>query len=157
MSNPHPDPVHSCQTCTLKFAKAWELDLHISVEHNNPSSGKFKCPRCRFQSKSSSRLFKHVATVHENEGKFECQYCEQVFSEHSSFRRHLKVHEDKKLFLCSHCSAKFCNPSKLQRHIQSAHVKEDSTCDKVPMLLNFFLVHSFAFGAIVFCLKKYPF
>jgi len=61
MSNPHPDPVHSCQTCTLKFAKAWELDLHISVEHNNPSSGKFKS--VSIANKSSRNIRRFVVTL----------------------------------------------------------------------------------------------
>ena len=61
-------------------------------------------------------------TEENNEEKFECSFCNTLYSTKKSLIRHVSsVHEGVKPHQCTKCEAKFASPCYLKAHISSAH------------------------------------
>lgn len=55
--------------------------------------------------------------------KFQCKYCEKVFSVKSLLKKHLLVHEDPEKLKCKICGKFSSNEKQLKLHLKNLHMR----------------------------------
>lgn len=133
----------SCQHCQLEFPNEKTLKYHRC-----PAVRKFKCSKCKMGFKSESRLrfhedfhitketycktcgkdfkfesriFLHLAGVHQGErdNPFSCDSCGKTFRWMNALRDHQRTHSEQKPFACGKCNATFRSKGSLRSHLPS--------------------------------------
>ena len=142
--------VHECYVCHKRFAKAYNLDCHVSSVHTNPKQficevcGKefnylailkkhalvhtddrpFSCKKCARPFKSKSHLLRHELRCVTNYRPFPCEQCDLGFITKLALQRHMYRHTKEytdKLLMCKHCGEKFVTERILIKHLQKEH------------------------------------
>ncbi|KAL4257634.1 Zinc-finger protein [Pleurotus pulmonarius] len=101
--------VHRClwQSCGLHFSTCDELTEHLSSAHVGGGKGHYDCrwegcdrhgERC-FTSKQ--KICRHLQT-HTGHRPFQCNVCNEKFSEAATLQQHMRRHTNEKPFKCSH-------------------------------------------------------
>ena len=122
-----------CQLCPKTYAELRDLNKHISVYHQN--DGKYKCEFCEMEFPFLRDKNQHLFNIHqiivppleetsndETKEKFECQYCQKLFSKKSNMKSHISiVHDGVKNFTCNECGSAFARNFDYKRHLISVH------------------------------------
>lgn len=112
-------PNLQCALCKESFSNYLHLDGHMNAHYNN-----YVCDDCGDTFLSQNRLKQHVK-IH-NIGKFECSFCDKVFTLHKYKKKHEElVHELVSKFKCVYCPEKFTG-----EHLRHMHTLENHP-DKV--------------------------
>lgn len=84
------------------------------------------CEYCDAWFLHSSKLTRHLKTVHSEERPFKCDVCEKTFKIRDSLTSHQRVvHEGKKQqYRCQYCTQRFTQKSLRAEHLQTAHPDE---------------------------------
>ena len=99
----------------------------FNIKNIDDSATEFNCDFCKFKSKLSSRLQKHIERMHkvdENLGTFTCENCKFTSNVHASFLRHKKTQCNQKLESCMFCDKKCKTKSSARKHRGRYHKQE---------------------------------
>ena len=78
--------IFQCSFCDAKFAENGSLKRHVITFHE----GSFICKICNTDFVNKSNLNCHNALVHENRDLFQCSYCDAIFNDKGSWKRHVE-------------------------------------------------------------------
>ena len=124
------DDDHVCPECNFAFSTRENLGIHLQNLHpglkitNNRETGnkKFTCEQCPYTSPKSSRIRRHIETVHKNIWKHVCGECGYAASYKSDLKRHIDgVHKDIKNHVCEKCGFAASQKANLRKHIEAVH------------------------------------
>ena len=112
-----------CKTCQKTFETKECLVQHMEIDHmvEKPKEKAFPCTICKKSFGFPADLRRHVADIHEHNGKHMCGFCEKRFYSSTDKKYHERTHTNEKPFECNICNAKFSlNKSRLQ-HNRAKH------------------------------------
>ncbi|XP_063391846.1 zinc finger protein 607-like [Cydia fagiglandana] len=107
------DDVMYCAQCDKQFKNSYSYNNHMKYASEHISKGLLthSCTECSRVFPNRGLLRQHVARVHRDERKYECQVCHEMFKSSSTRARHRRLtHEnyvaprDK---ICDHCGKGF--------------------------------------------------
>ena len=101
-----------CQICLTPLSSSDKGQIH-SEEY----SRRFQCCKCKKILGNRQKLKSHYR-IHTKEKPFHCNFCEKIFSECSSLRKHLLTHGPRK-YNCDFCNKRFIRKDYLYKHIRS--------------------------------------
>ncbi|EDV93199.1 serendipity locus protein delta [Drosophila grimshawi] len=102
-----------CGTCDKVFYARYQLQKHISEEHNKSQA--HVCPICGVIRRDEEYLALHMNT-HEGKTEKQCRYCPKSFSRPVNTLRHMRMHWDKKKYQCEKCGLRFSQDNLLYNH-----------------------------------------
>lgn len=102
-----------CPTCGKAFNARYQLQKHISEEHNKSQA--HVCPICGIIRRDEEYLELHM-NVHEGKTEKQCRYCPKSFSRPVNTLRHMRMHWDKKKYQCEKCGLRFSQDNLLYNH-----------------------------------------
>ena len=121
---------YNCDKCDSKFYKNDSLKRHLIVVHNQrPCKNYFtawsnlKCSTCNKVYRDTSEFKNHILTQHEGY-RFDCPYCDTVFSWKNTLNRHIRInHQEgrKARYPCDMCKNSFTALSNLTHHKKRVH------------------------------------
>ena len=114
----------SCKECGAVFAKKWQLDQHLAIEHDQDGQGgpPLQCKECGKQFKWHRNLLAHIQLAHQTEIRFRCKNCPLTFLRKKLFiKHHRDKHGDKTEPWCNLCLEVFTGRKQ----------REDHTCERV--------------------------
>lgn len=144
---------HKCEKCGERFPFPSHLKLHqCGIVTNRSKGGPVKCPECNQELKARQYLVNHFKKVHgrlppgyENQQKFMCDQCTNVFFNEWSLKLHIKSkHTDAPLkalkTICPECGQEFNATMYFVQHYKYVHGgippgfedKEKFMCDQCP-------------------------
>jgi len=87
------------------------------------SSTNYSSRHCDYETSQSGTMKRHVKSIHLKVRDFQCNECENIFSE-KNLDHHLKSVQLKvKDFQCSNCNKTFSQKSSMIVHMKSVHLK----------------------------------
>ena len=94
------------------------LDLHGLKYHRNLHEGvkPFKCDQCDYRAVIRQDVTKHIRFVHNNERRFQCEFCCRRFKTKTEARVHRDFHLGIKRFECKICKRKFLDKGRCKDH-----------------------------------------
>ena len=125
----HYRPIE-CKKCHKKFARNWDLQIHIKTKHLINDDSFEKCKFCNKQFFTSKSLNTHIKLVHnECNNPYLCRLCHKRFNRKSSLKNHWKTHkerDDATLFKCKYCNDDklFTFKYNLNKHIRKYHHRQ---------------------------------
>lgn len=120
---------YSCDRCSRSFGLRGNLKKHIDIVHFNKKrvNAKVTCPVCSNVYSSNHSLTLHVASVHGQEKRFQCEKCGMKFGWSGCYERHIRsVHLQEKNYKCEMCGTAFARKEHLRAHSKRHAPKEDS-------------------------------
>lgn len=107
-----------CSTCNKLFISSVELKDHVAYFHDKKPM--YECLKCGEKFTKEKDLTAHNFSLHkerkERLKKYNCSYCEEIFSAIKVLKKHMiKTH--KKPFTCEICKKSFKIKARYQRHI----------------------------------------
>ncbi|CAG9790484.1 unnamed protein product [Diatraea saccharalis] len=122
------DPDTTCSICYAEFLDAEDLSVHINQVHPGELT-KFsvKCNFCSFFCRDLEDYAFHLRDNHISDLKC-CKYCNRVFDDFVTFRRHEQKHNmgmKKNIYSCSNCESVFTTISELEEHELAYHRYSD--------------------------------
>ncbi len=119
---------YSCERCNRSFGLRGNLKKHIDIVHFNKKrvNTKVTCPVCSNVYSSSHSLTLHVASVHSQEKRFQCEKCGMKFGWNGCYERHIRsVHLQEKNYKCETCGTAFARKEHLRAHSKRHAPKDD--------------------------------
>jgi len=122
-----------CKDCgkafvTLKEVKKHRRAVHSKDKKDEASSTSFSCQHCSDVFDDILFLQENVVKLH-NQRKTQCCICNNLMSDTSCLKRHIKfVHQKVRDSVCATCSKKFSAKAKLERHKNEVHLKRRFAC-----------------------------
>lgn len=143
---------YPCQYCELRFPSGARLQRHLSSDH--AGTRPFPCGKCSKRFMLSHHLYRHIRTNHMKEEEattFQCQECEEVFTEREEFfahciehadytmtcplckmsfetnkdaTDHINLHAASDMYYCDYCNNIFMNQDDLNQHFMDQHSEE---------------------------------
>merc|ERR1712129_563534 len=112
-----------CSQCKKKFARKWDLNIHIKTKHKVNAQSFEQCKYCKKEFATVSALRKHVKLLHSGcDKRFLCRICHKSFNRESSLQNHYKSHvQKKKAFDCKLCRSSFAYKYNLNKHVRKYH------------------------------------
>ena len=104
--------LEACQVCHVTLSTPEKIHIH-----QEEFVRIFKCCKCMKVLGNKQKLESHHRT-HTKEKPFQCRFCEKVFSECSSLRKHLLTHGPPG-FKCSYCWRQFKRKDYMLKHMKS--------------------------------------
>ena len=116
--------------CTESFVHSVSFKTHM-LNHEHPTDRLFKCTQCSFQSNQSSKVLRHVESVHHHIRPHLCgvEHCGKTFSRPAQLRIHTEaVHLHLRPFACTVAGCDYVSAYQQQiaRHREFGH-REDGT------------------------------
>ena len=87
--------MYICEFCKIQYKIEGALEIHKENVHGIPRSitrQKHVCPECGI---SVLDLNEHLKTVHSNERKYLCQFCDKKFTSKRALYNHINYHHNK--------------------------------------------------------------
>ena len=126
------------QTCAfLKFSCVISSVVPPGNQLWDPVSKRFECKECKATFRMFSELQAHIDKQKCVKYTFQCPQCSVVFSNATSFTKHLKYHTGKTM-QCEFCGDKFMNTKGLQRHVKMYHTEfnQQFPCQYCPKIFG---------------------
>ncbi|XP_065661538.1 zinc finger protein 92 isoform X5 [Hydra vulgaris] len=103
----------------------------------DPETKRFECKECKATFRQFSDLKSHIDKNRCVKYTFQCPECSIVFSNATSFTKHLKYHVGKTIS-CEYCGDKFMHEKGLQRHVKMYHTEfnQHYSCQLCSKLFN---------------------
>lgn len=124
----HSDSRVGCDICGKKVT-AKNMKGHMKI-HSNTSD--FLCSQCGMSFTNKGNLTLHLI-VHEQEFKYQCEFCSRQFIRSDKCLQHIRrTHDDQIKFHCSSCSLGFMSKRSMIRH-ENLHLTkphEDVTIER---------------------------
>uniref|UniRef100_A0A336LUU8 CSON013671 protein n=1 Tax=Culicoides sonorensis TaxID=179676 RepID=A0A336LUU8_CULSO len=115
----HLDKKHQCSECGKKFAYATTMRKHIKLSHT--LEGAFEnCKICGKNMRTSS-IRVHMASVHQQIRKFNCDQCTMVFKTPGTLKKHKHTHSKTRPFNCNLCTTGYYCNEYLRKHFERVH------------------------------------
>ncbi|XP_055370784.1 zinc finger protein 699-like [Condylostylus longicornis] len=132
----------ACKFCSSRFSCAEYLQTHMSRVHwvKNFQSIKNK-PRessnsqCFTPHETVVRRRRMIDVIKTSDGKYQCKFCQRLFSRSDHVRRHEVIHSPKS-FKCTLCPRKFSTPDNLKKHLVTCIAKKDLEAQDYQRLLS---------------------
>ena len=101
---------------------------HILFQPKYPMGKKtFQCHQCRYITDRKNNLKRHIATMHQDCGKFlEC--CDTIFRSKASLRDHVLMYH-RTGYKCRFCGRNFCRKALLKRHLTVHNGQKEFICE----------------------------
>ncbi|KAH3727517.1 zinc finger protein 271-like [Dreissena polymorpha] len=117
-----------CHQCGFAFYEKSDLQRHIrSHEGNRP----YKCDFCPQTFVWKRYLYKHLISLHKEEGKVFCQKCCIAFDSNEELAQHEASHDKKALtHSCSVCGEEFHFKYRLDEHMYQHTGEKAHACDQ---------------------------
>lgn len=110
---------YTCDTCGMSFKLSYYLKSHMKI-HSENRERPHACSTCGAAFFKPGQLKNHERK-HTGEKPYKCQFCNGLFSQISSMKKHIKqIHEGLKpddRFSCEYCGLSFTHSCKLKLHI----------------------------------------
>ncbi|CAL8262057.1 unnamed protein product [Lota lota] len=120
----------TCGRCVRVFHSAGELRAHRQTHrHAQPASPRLGCPACSQTFATQTALFRHQQTHPATDRPFKCSVCDQVFTDLTQLRIHLREHK-KRSFQCDQCPKSFITLSNLQVHARRHSTPQAHLCSQ---------------------------
>ncbi|CAL8303189.1 unnamed protein product [Arctogadus glacialis] len=120
----------TCGRCVRVFASPGELRAHRQTHrHPPPAAPRLGCPACSQTFPTQTELFRHQQTHPATDRAFKCSICDQVFTDLTQLRIHLREHK-KRSFQCSQCPKAFITLSNLQVHARRHSAPQAHLCSQ---------------------------
>jgi len=125
-----------CDRCNLAFFNKSLLSNHIKT-HKVPLKPKiYKCRKCKYTFFSKSDRSEHIKDKHKDD-RFLCVVCNSSFKNRSSLTIHThRKHKLNKSYECNKCDQIFTQQNLLQDHIDQCHydkfIEGKFACNKCP-------------------------
>ena len=109
-----------CDICAKKFTSKKGMLLH-KISHTET----FNCDPCAIQYERKVSLKRHIDTIHNENAKFTCSYCQKKSGGKNEHERHIKIHDTETFykFACTYCQRKCKTEDSVQNHIKYTHTK----------------------------------
>ena len=108
-----------CEQCGTSFTAKSSLGRHKEVHERKTLT----CDQCQVAFKTKRSLKEHVSAVHSSKPKsYCCDRCSKTFSCKAYLRKHMKTHENEKKFECEYCKNCFGTASHLKRHVMKCMI-----------------------------------
>lgn len=101
---------------------------HILFQPKYPIGKKtFQCHQCRYITDRKNNLKRHIATMHQDCGKFlEC--CDIIFRSKAALRDHVLLYH-RTGYKCRFCGRNFCRKALLKRHLAVHNGQKEYICE----------------------------
>ena len=127
---PEKNKVFSCEFCPKTFRKRYRCTYHMKNMHSKDQPTDTVCHICdkRFSCKTSVRT--HIAIVHMQMHRFQCDTCAKLFGRKKDLIDHERQHHSVKNQLkCKKCGASFGYTSSFNRHqLSCGKTEKDHKC-----------------------------
>lgn len=116
-----------CYLCQAQLSGNFLFLKHFAAIHPKQEV-KYQCYVCKNYVKKYRSYTRHLESHVEK--RFECDVCNQKFSQKITLMTHLSSHSNVKQFECIECNLKFKQNSSLFKHRKQKHSSEVPTCQE---------------------------
>jgi len=103
--------------------------------HEN-TTGMFECDQCENKYSQQSHLNRHILSKHEGH-RYECNQCDQKYTDSSSLRKHKQAKHEGVIYACNQCNFESTySHTFLRDHIQAVHEGIKFSCDQCDYIVN---------------------
>lgn len=110
----------------------WKMSPVVLLKRVVVPSRGYQCEQCNQNFTNVSQLITHKQQ-HEEEKSFPCEICGKCFTSQALFTEHQCVHADEPSFQCNMCDRSFTTSHNLKRH-KLQHVRDGRKCGKCGVL-----------------------
>ncbi|XP_055622141.1 transcription factor grauzone-like [Toxorhynchites rutilus septentrionalis] len=111
---PNEQRSFSCNLCSKRFAKQYQLNTHM-LGHKNQKD--FPCQNCDKQFSTRGALANHFKNIHERANEVMCEICSKVLKTRGAFQIHRAEHFNTKRIQCSTCGKWLKNEHSMRKHM----------------------------------------
>ncbi|KAL7027431.1 hypothetical protein ACKWTF_005440 [Chironomus riparius] len=116
-----------CYLCNQQMAGNFLFLKHFATSHPKQEV-RYQCYVCKGFVKKYRSYTRHLES--HDEKRFECDVCNQKFSQKITLITHLSSHSTVKRFECTECNLSFKQNSSLFKHRKQKHTNEVPTCEQ---------------------------
>ena len=114
-------------------------DLKPKIEVHNDQSKKFECKFCQKVFSQKWILNSHSSFKHQKEDH-KCDFCDEIFSFSNSFDLHVqKKHKGLQIFYCDICNKNFQYQKNFVKHLKTCKPITSKKCEACGILDKFFV------------------
>lgn len=122
MKSIHDTRLYICDICGDDFKKRNELSLHLD-EHVAKEEGDFQCEICN-RIFSNLRLFRIHKRIHYPQVKsWPCETCGKRYSSRNLLEEHINTHTGVRPYVCETCSKDFASKYTYKAHIKTHQIR----------------------------------
>lgn len=102
-----------------------KTDLHKHMKSVHNNMGEYQCDQCPYQSWTKKLLNRHIVDQHEiTTRQYHCQFCGKSFKRKGEVKKHERIHSSEKPFKCEYCNQQFRTKYPLSLHTAAKHGSE---------------------------------
>ncbi|KAF5277010.1 hypothetical protein FQR65_LT16089 [Abscondita terminalis] len=118
----HDNRLYICDVCGQDFRKRNELSMHLD-EHVATEEGDFQCEICN-RIFSNLRLFRIHKRMHYPQNKaWKCDMCGKKYSSRNLLDEHINVHTGLRPYICATCGKDFASKYTFKAHEKTHEVR----------------------------------
>lgn len=125
---------YHCDICKKSYSTKRKIRHHMETHDTKKKKQKFLCTVCGIWLSSNNILESHYRAIHLGEKRFQCNYCDRLFSFRQDLKVHINRHEGIRPYSCKLCPKSFYLSSNLKEHMESIHLNAKrhvcSICNK---------------------------
>nr|XP_050856936.1 zinc finger protein 724-like [Vespula vulgaris]XP_050856943.1 zinc finger protein 724-like [Vespula vulgaris]XP_050856953.1 zinc finger protein 724-like [Vespula vulgaris] len=122
MKNVHDTRLYICDICGDDFKKRNELSLHLD-EHVAKEEGDFQCEICN-RIFSNLRLFRIHKRIHYPQVKsWPCETCGKRYSSRNLLEEHINTHTGTRPYVCETCGKNFASKYTYKAHVKTHEIR----------------------------------
>lgn len=122
MKSVHETRLYICDICGIDFKKRNELSLHLD-DHVAKEEGDFQCEICN-RIFSNLRLFRIHKRIHYPQVKsWPCETCGKRYSSRNLLEEHINTHTGVRPYVCENCGKDFASKYTYKAHVKTHEVR----------------------------------
>ncbi|XP_012265939.1 zinc finger protein ZFP2-like isoform X2 [Athalia rosae] len=122
LKNVHDARLYICDICSMEFRKRNELSIHLD-DHVANEEGDFQCEVCN-RIFSNLRLFRIHKRVHYPQAKsWPCETCGKRYSSRNLLEEHINTHTGVRPYACETCGKDFASKYTYKAHVKTHEVR----------------------------------
>ncbi|XP_046602152.1 zinc finger protein 300 isoform X1 [Neodiprion pinetum] len=122
LKNAHDARLYICDICSMEFRKRNELSVHLD-DHVANEEGDFQCEVCN-RIFSNLRLFRIHKRIHYPQSKsWPCETCGKRYSSRNLLEEHINTHTGVRPYVCETCGKDFASKYTYKAHVKTHEVR----------------------------------